>query len=151
MMSSLNSFSHKPSVSYQVSKYTISQQFTSSHWSSDISCPKYQASVTLYFSERRLSPCILCVDSQFLPCPLMLTSHQLLQNPAVATSRLQLLIVWTGYPKDSIKNCALDALGPLLESLGAPLRHGGALNDFSILGSTQSSVSTKWSRLLSRP
>jgi len=67
---------------------------------------------------------------------MMLTRHQLLQNPAAAISRLQLLIVWTGCPKDSIKKCALDALGPLLESLGARMRHGGALNDFSILENT---------------
>lgn len=142
MMSNLNSSSHKPSVSCQVSKYTINQQFTSSCRSSDTSCPKDQASVTLYCSEKtsyspyplyQQSVLAMSFEASQLSAVLKLCSgHQKTEAPVC--------LGWL--KKDFIKNHALGTLGLLLESLGAPVRHGTTLNDFSILGNTQSPMST---------
>lgn len=151
MTSNLNSFSHTPSVSQWVSKYTINQKFTSSCRSSDTSCTKQHASVTLDCSEKHLNtpyalygqsvPAMTFEAIQLSAAQKLCSDHQQIAAPAC--------LDWL--KKDSLKNHALGGLGPLQVSLGAPGRHGADLNNFSILGNTQISMSTKWSWLFSRP
>lgn len=140
MTSNLNSSSHKPSVSYQVSKSTINQQFTSSCGSSDTSYPKGQASVTLCCSEKTpYSPYPLYQQS--VPAmPFEATQISAGPKPCSGHQKTEAPVCLDWLKKDSIKNHALGTLGPLLESL---VMHGAILNDFSILGNTQSSMSTR--------